>query len=61
MVNLGPNGTYLLAKTNLDKTITINVDNKYQDTGTGTKSLLDQDRLCNAAWVSIVDSTDTGD
>lgn len=47
--NLGPNGTYLLTKTNLDKIITIkvNVDNKYQDTGTGTKSLLDEDRLCN--------------
>lgn len=52
MANLGLNGTYLLTKTNLDKTITIkvDVDDKYHDTGTGAKSLLDQDRLCNAAW-----------
>lgn len=56
MANLGPNGTYLLTKTNLDKIITIkvDVDNKYQDTGTGAKSFLDQDRLCNAAQVSLL-------
>lgn len=56
MANLGLNGTYLLTKTKLDKTITIKVDvgNKYQDTGMGSKTLLDQDRLSKAAWVSLL-------
>lgn len=53
MVNLGPDGAYLLTTTNLDKSVTIKVDveNEYQDTGTGAKALLDQNRPCNAAWV----------
>lgn len=52
--NLGPDSTYLLTRTNLDKSVTIKVDvqTEYQDTGTGAKALLHQNRPCNAAWVS---------
>lgn len=42
IANLGPDSTYLLMRTNLDKSIAIKVgvENEYQDTSTGAKALL---------------------
>ena len=50
----GKPGTRQHIFTDQDKSITIKVgvENEYQDTGTGAKALLDQNRPCNAAWVS---------